>query len=349
MKTIRFGITGSGYMGRTHAEALRRLSNTELVAIWGGTRAPGLAQKYGAVCEPTLAALIGRSDLDAIVVTTPHHMHAEEAVLALSTGRHVLVEKPMATSVVDCDRMIAAAVKERRVLATGYQQRFRANNMRARELIATGIIGTVLTAQVSMPCYLGDYKDSGFGGGNWAWWDDPASVGRSLNSSPHALDLIRGFIGAQAATVSAFSRTFLPHQTNEDTTVALIEYTNGTLGSFFFSDALAAPAFPGEGFRFRLIGSAGLMDLDPYGELRVSDKKGWRVEAKQPYIPHDDADAAYGDVRMGAYCAQIRSFLEAIEGMPAALGSAADGRADVATCLAMYTSSRERRWINLAA
>lgn len=109
MKTIRFGITGSGYMGRTHAEALRRLSNTELVAIWGGTRAPGLAQKYGAVCEPTLAALIGRSDLDAIVVTTPHHMHAEEAVLALSTGRHVLVEKPMATSVVDCDRMIAAS------------------------------------------------------------------------------------------------------------------------------------------------------------------------------------------------------------------------------------------------
>jgi len=349
VKKLRFGITGSGYMGRTHAEALRRLNKTELVAIWGGTRAPGLAQKYGAVCEPTLAALMGRSDLDAILVTTPHHMHAEEAVLALETGRHVLVEKPMATSVVDCDRMIAAAVKARRVLSTGYQQRFRANNMRARELIANGIIGKILTAQVSMPCYLGNYKDAGFGGGNWAWWDDPASIGRSLNSSPHALDLIRGFTGAQAATVSAFSRTFLPNQTNEDTTVALIEYTNGTLGSFFFSDALAAPAFPGEGFRFRLIGSAGLMDLDPYGELRVSDQKGWRVEAKQPEIPHDDADAAYGDVRMGAYCAQIQSFLEAIEGMPAALGSAADGRSDVATCLAMYNSSRERRWISLTA
>ena len=91
------------------------------------------------------------------------------------------------------------------------------------------------------------------------------------------------------------------------------------------------------------------MDLDPYGELRVSDQKGWRVEAKQPEIPHDDADAAYGDVRMGASCAQIQSFLEAIEGMPAALGSAADGRSDVATCLAMYNSSRERRWISLTA
>jgi len=340
MKKIRFGITGSGYMGRTHAEAIRRLEGAELVAIWGGTRAPALAARCGAVCEPTLASLLARSDLDAIVVTTPHHLHADEAVRALETGRHVLVEKPMATSVADCDRMIAAAVKARRV---------RSNNLRARELIAAGAIGKILTAQVSMPCFLGDYKDSGFGGGNWAWWDDPASVGRSLNSSPHALDLIRGFTGARAATVSAFSRTFMPGQTNEDTTLALVEYTNGTLGSFFFSDALAAPAFPGEGFRFRLMGSAGLMDLDPYGELRVSDAKGWRVEATQPAIGHDDADAAYGEVRLGAYCAQLRSFLEAIEGQSAALGSAADGRADVATCLAMYTSSRERRWVSLSS
>ena len=148
--------------------------------------------------------------------------------------------------------------------------------------------------------------------GNWAWWDVPASVGRSLNRSPQALNLIRGFAGAQAATVPAFNRTFLPYQTNEDTTITLIEYTIGTMGSFFFSDAQAAPACPGEGFRFRLIASAGLMDLDPYRELRVSDQRGWRAGATQPEISCDDADAADGDVRIGDFCAQIRSFLEAI-------------------------------------
>ena len=61
MKKIRFGITGSGYMGRTHAEAIKHLSSVaELVAIWGGTRAAGLAQKLGAVCEPTLESLVAR-------------------------------------------------------------------------------------------------------------------------------------------------------------------------------------------------------------------------------------------------------------------------------------------------
>jgi UDP-N-acetyl-2-amino-2-deoxyglucuronate dehydrogenase len=294
-----------------------------------------------------MPALMQRPDIDAIVVTTPHHLHAEESIRALETGKHVLVEKPMATSVVDCDRMIAAAARNRRVLATGYQQRFRSNNVRAKELIDGGFLGRVLTVQVSMPCYVGGFKDGGFGGGNWAWWDYPESIARTLNSAPHALDQIRGFTGAKVRAVSALSRTFLPGQTNEDTTLALVEYGNGTLASLFFSDALPAPEFPGETFRFRIMGSAGLIDLDPYGELRVADEKGWRVDMKQPPIGYESADSAFGEVRMRAYCNQLRSLMDAIEGKPAALGTSADGRADVETCLAMFASSRERRWIDL--
>lgn len=133
MKNLRFRFTGSGYMGRTHSEARRRIDNTEVVAIWGSIRAQGLAQKYGGVCEPTLAALMGRSDLHATVMATPHHLHVEQAVLALETGRNALVEKPMATLVADCDCVIAAAVTARRVLAISYQQRFWPHDMRARK------------------------------------------------------------------------------------------------------------------------------------------------------------------------------------------------------------------------
>src|SRR5580698_3867038 len=110
MDKIRFGITGSGFMGRTHAEAVRRLAqDATLVAVWGGSRAPALAERYGAVCEPTMEALMKRRDIDAIVVTTPHHLHAREALLAMETGKHVLIEKPIATTVEDADRLVAAA------------------------------------------------------------------------------------------------------------------------------------------------------------------------------------------------------------------------------------------------
>ncbi|MEO6875231.1 MAG: Gfo/Idh/MocA family oxidoreductase, partial [Opitutaceae bacterium] len=102
MKKVRFGITGSGYMGRTHGEAIQHLGETaELVAVWGGTRAAGLAGRLRVANAPTLEALMQREDIDAIVITTPHHLHAREAIMALESGKHVLVEKPMATTVED--------------------------------------------------------------------------------------------------------------------------------------------------------------------------------------------------------------------------------------------------------
>ena len=102
MNKIRFGITGSGYMGRTHAEAIKLLDQSAtLVALWGGSRAPALADRYGIACEKTLEALVQRPDIDAVVIATPHKTHANEAVAALESGKHVMIEKPMATTLED--------------------------------------------------------------------------------------------------------------------------------------------------------------------------------------------------------------------------------------------------------
>ena len=344
MKKIRFGILGSGYMGRTHAEAVRRLPNAELIAVAGGSRAPGLAERCGVALERDYAALVRRADIDAVVVTTPHHVHVDETLAALAQGKHVLVEKPLATSVADCDRMIAAATENKLTLAVGYQQRFRVNNARARALIRDGAIGKVLAAQISMPMFAGTIKAGGFGG-NWAWWNDAASVGHLINSTPHAIDLLRWFTGGDVVTVSAFSRTLLPDIPVEDTTLALLEFSTGAICSIFSSRALPAPSFPGEDFRFRITGSKGLIDLDPYTELRVSDEQGWRVVSQQPPVKHEGADTAFADARMQAYCDQLTAFIDAIVGRPNHVGTGADGRAGVEACIAMLESSAGKRWI----
>jgi UDP-N-acetyl-2-amino-2-deoxyglucuronate dehydrogenase len=346
MGKIRFGILGCGFMGRTHAEAIAHLDGAELTAVWGGTRAPALAEKFGVACELTAKAVIDHSDVDAVIVATPHSLHAAEALMAIVQGKHVLVEKPMTTSVEDAERLIEAAERKGVVLAVVHQQRFRVNNRCARELVQSGAIGRVLTVSVSMPLFLGALQKGGFGG-NWGWWADPESIGHLINSAPHAIDLMRWILRSDVVTVSAFCRTFLPDRSVEDTTLALLEFANGTLLSLFSSNALPAPEFPGDNFRFRIIGSAGLIDLDPYGELKIEDEDGWRLVRTQPPVGHEDAGTAFAPARMQAYSDQIQSFLDAIDGKPLIGASGADGRAGIAASLAMLTSSRERRWVEL--
>ncbi len=346
MKTLRFGIIGSGFMGRTHIEALKRLPGVAAVAVAGGRRAPGLAQRYGIECVDVKDVLLHRPDIDAIVITTPHHLHVEEALAAIAHGKHVLVEKPLATSAEDCERIVAAAATAGVALGVGYQQRFRVNNRKACELVRAGTIGDVQAFQVNMPMYAGAIKSGGFGG-DWSWWNDPENIGHLLNSSPHAIDLLSWMMQSQVKTVSAFSRTLLPDIKVEDTTVALMEFANGAIGTLFSSRAIPAPSFPGEDFRFRIVGSKGLLDLDAYSELRLSDENGWRVVSQQPPVKHEGADTAFADVRMQAYRDQMAAFIDLIHGRPSDIGSGEAGRSAVAACRAMLQSSAERRWISL--
>ena len=135
MKPMRFGITGSGYMGRTHGEAIRLIGSSEatVAAIWGGSRAPELAKRFGVPCDDTLEALARRPEIDAVVITTASQQHTADALAAIENGKHVLLEKPMALTVADCDSIIAAAKRNRVFLGIAFNLRFRTNRPRPRK------------------------------------------------------------------------------------------------------------------------------------------------------------------------------------------------------------------------
>ena len=106
---LGLGIVGSGYMGRTYAECVARYNRgARLIAVAGGTRAPALASDYGVDAEPSVEALLSRSDISAVIITSPQSAHCEQTVAAARHGKHVLVEKPMATSTAECRQMIDA-------------------------------------------------------------------------------------------------------------------------------------------------------------------------------------------------------------------------------------------------
>lgn len=337
---VRIGIIGSGFMGMTHAAAAHQLPETDLVAIAGGSRAAGLAAQYGVALENDAAALIRRSDVDAVVITTPHHVHVSDTLDAFDNGKHVLVEKPMATTLADCDAMMAAAAKTGRTLAVGFHQRFRQNNREARRLIRDGELGEVHLAQINMlPSVAPMLADPAFQG-KWEWWLDPRSLGHILNSGPHAIDLMRWLLDAEPVRIAASCKTTRPAAAVEDTTGALLEFSNGTICVLTSSCVAPAPSFPGEEFRFRFMGSKGVMDLDPYTTVRISRGNELVAASVQDTVGHQQSSTLLGLARMQAYLDQMQNFVLAIRGLPSGVADGQDGRHAVAACLAMLDSSR---------
>ena len=348
MTPLRIGVTGSGFMGRTHAEAARRLETTRLVAVAGGSRAPRLARDYGIDCETDAAALAARDDIDAVVLATPHYRHCEEALCLAAAGKHVLVEKPMATSVGDCRRMIEACRKAGTVISVGYHQRFRESNRRVRDLIQAGAIGRVHCVQMSALFDIEALRNDNQFGGDWGWWKDPQSVAHLLNSGPHNIDLCRWWLGQEVVSVAARSGTFREDNPNENTTMGLIGFDGGAMGTFWSSSVLPSPGFPDESFRFRVMGQDGLLDVNPYGDVRLASDREWQTVYRQPTVDFDDPQAAFGSTnRMQAYCDQMAAFVESVRGHPGGEGTAKDGLKGVEVVIAMLDSAATGRMIHL--
>ena len=148
MTKLRIALLGSGYMGRTYAECITKYNTrARLAVIAGGTRAPGLASDYGVDFELTYTGLLARPDVDAVLIATPHADHCDQVLQAAAAGKHVLIEKPMATSLADCDRMIAACRDAGVMLQVIQTLRFRGTPARAKRLIDEGRIGKVQMIQ----------------------------------------------------------------------------------------------------------------------------------------------------------------------------------------------------------
>jgi predicted dehydrogenase len=339
MRTLGVGLVGSGFMGRTNAETVAKyLKHAKLAAITGGRRAAAIAQEYGIPAEPDLHALLARGDVDVVMISTPHAAHAEQAVAAAQSGKHILLDKPMATSVADCNRILAAVKKAGVRLMIMYGQRFRDCNIEAHRLVRSGAIGQVTMMQ-----------EMQLAGGGLAslppWQSLPENVGILVGHGVHNIDRIRWITGAEVRSVSAQVQRD-PDTGVELSSMVLMRLTSGAMATLWASWSIASPAFPHTNSRALIAGTDGNLDLDAYGELRLGRGKEWTLAALQP--PIDWAgQGALSPVRMEAYRRQHQEFIDAVleERQPSVTGE--DGRAAVAVAQAAYQSAAEERVIRL--
>jgi predicted dehydrogenase len=332
MTRVRIGVIGAGFMGRTNAETVTRyLERATLVAIAGGTRSAALAQEYGVSHEPSVDALVARDDIDAVLISTPPADHADQAVAAARHGKHVLLDKPMATTTADCDRIMQAARAAQVRLMIMFGQRFRICNLTAHRLIREGGIGEVRMIAERI------LASGGFGSLP-PWQGQPRNGGLFLGHAVHNIDRIRWLTGAEITSVSAQTHRD-PATGNEVSTMALLSLSTGAMATIWSSWDVAAPAFPGSASGAWIAGRTGNLDLDAYGQLRLGTNGTWTVVAEQAPIDWK-GDGMLSRVRMQAYRMQHQEFVDSIlEGRePSVTGE--DGRAAVAVAEAADESAR---------
>lgn len=197
---IQIAVVGTGIIGRRHTEAVAASEECELCAVCDirEEAAAELAAAYGVPYMTDYREIVTKTDAEAVILNLPHWLHAPAAVYFLEQGLHVLVEKPMANTVAECDRMIAAAEKSGRKLAVGHLQRFFAANRRVRALCRSGELGEL--------CMFREYRSINyFSEDRPKWFLDPALSGGGIvmNYGAHALDKLFYVTGHRSAAVSA--------------------------------------------------------------------------------------------------------------------------------------------------
>jgi predicted dehydrogenase len=205
----RIGIVGTGSIGRVHARHATR-AGLPVVAAWDPKSAAVEAfrsEQPGVAIEPSLERLLARPDVDGVVIAVPNDLHEPLAVQALRAGKHVLLEKPMATSIAACDRIIAASEDSGRRVQMGFVCRRMPAVEMAAALARDGRLGSIYHAKASM------YRRRGVPGlGGWFTTRARAGGGPLIDLGVHLLDAALHVMGhprvvrASGATYSNFGR-----------------------------------------------------------------------------------------------------------------------------------------------
>jgi predicted dehydrogenase len=253
---VRIGILGCGSIARAaHLRSLTRVGGARVVALADPSPANlddarHLAPDARAVSDYT--DVLAMSDVDAVIIALPPPLHADAAIAAIQAGKHVYVEKPLATTVADAERVAAAWRRSGVTAMMGFNYRFNPLVQQARKQIAAGNVGDVVSVRTvfttprrSIPVWKQQRQSGG---------------GVLLDLAVHHIDLIRFLLASEVAHVSA---DICSVQSEHDTALLQLGLTNGCSAQAMFSLCTV------DDDRFEVYGSAGRLTIDRYRSLRV--------------------------------------------------------------------------------
>jgi predicted dehydrogenase len=357
---VRTALVGCGKVGDLHARALATLPESEFVAVCDAdaARAGAFAARYAVASYTDVGAMLRGSRPGALCIATPHPLHAAPALAAAEAGVHVLVEKPLAACLADCDAMLAAAARTGVTLAAISQRRLFEPVQRLRSAIAAGKIGRPVLGIVAMFNWRDQaYYQSDPWRGKWA----TEGGGVLVNQAPHQLDLLCWLMDDAIAEVSGYwGNLNHPYIEVEDTALALVRFRQGGLASI----TVSVSQKPGLFTKVHIHGATGASvgvetDSGPSFVAGVSSVVApplndlWTIPGEEQLLAQfqaeDRAHFARIDATSHYHVLQIRDFLEAVRDGRPPLVTGAEARTVVALIDAIYRSQRERQPIAFPA
>lgn len=332
MKKVKHGILGLGWFGEKHCEALAAIPDVELHAVCtrNSQRLDEVAGKFGVKKSFTdYRAMLADPELDSVSITTMWDQHAAPAVAALEAGKHVFLEKPMASTIPDCDAIVDAAKGARGFFMVGHICRFNPRYAAAKQEIEAGKIGRIISmyARRNLPAWVGaSVLDK---------------IGPIIGDCVHDTDLMFWFSGSRA--ISAFAQTVkVREHANPDLGQVMYRLKNGA--SCILEAVWCLPdTTPFQiDERLEVIGSAGSISIhDTHPNLMIVDSKGARCP-DTTYWP-----TIHGQLR-GALRDELAYFVNCVAtGEKPAVITPEESREAVRACLAAEESARTGRVVSI--
>jgi UDP-N-acetyl-2-amino-2-deoxyglucuronate dehydrogenase len=231
---VTFALLGCGNIGHIHANLIQQVGLLKAVCDVDAKKAHEFANKYQCQSFTSITQLLENKDLAQVfVICTPNGLHAQQAIQALNAGMHVLVEKPMALTVADCQQMINAAHINKKVLMVVKQNRFNPPVIAVKKLINNQALGKIYSIQLNCLWHRNAnyYKES-----NWRGSME-LDGGVLFTQFSHFIDVLLWLVQCEPTAIQAFAAN-MAHQSItefEDTGIVTVQFSNGTLAGIHFS------------------------------------------------------------------------------------------------------------------
>ncbi len=325
---VKAASVGIGWWSGMLADAVQKTDALEIVSCFtrNSEKRSEFAKKYGCREAESYEAVLSDSEVEAVLLTTPHSAHRQQVEAAAQAGKHVFVEKPLAHTVAEAKAAAAACEKAGVTLSVGHSRRHHSAARKIKSLIDDGTMGTVITAEANLSYGMA------FGLDDTKWRSNRTeSPGGPLTSlGIHHLDTLASLLGP-IQRISAFSRRLISPVDIDDTVTAILEFESGALG--YVGSNFATPRL----FYLNVYATEANAFCDNEGARLFLQKKG--TEEREPVELGEIVDILLEEMDEFGRCVQTGSRPEV---------SGEEGIRAIAAVEAIVRSSEEGKTIELA-
>jgi UDP-N-acetyl-2-amino-2-deoxyglucuronate dehydrogenase len=342
-----FGIIGAGAIAEVHARAIDTIIDAKLIGIYDHNpdKTITFSMKYKCTAFESAEELCNDNRIDIVCICTPSGLHLEPSLMAINSGKHCVIEKPIETTLERCDKIIEAGIKHNVMISGIFPMRFSRVNIELKKAIDEGRFGKLVMGDAYIKWYRSSdyYKDV-----KWRSSFNSSGGGAVMNQGIHSVDLLRWYMGKVDAVCAFTGLVGHKDLEVEDVAVATLRFANGAMGVIEASTAVN----PGFFRKIEIMGTQGsaIIEEEKIVAWEFEKEKDSDQIIREKYSGSNQSGGGVSDPKAISDIGHLRQLLDILKsldnGHPPAV-DALEARKAVELVLAIYASARNKRIVYL--